>query len=221
MKKEPQTKAKAMNRQYKEQKPLPLTLPLTIVLPDGTHKVITEEDLPELPVKTEDLNKLEHPIKKEEGQAVIDFDDVNEMKEEEEPPPAKRGRKDEWTKTSHIKLENAEKGLQRMKKSSAFRLAQGDKDDEANAEENIAPYREAQRAPLNAFEHTGSQKKHSSPTIAHNYAFWADLIFEPKSRIRGMLLIVGGNKQVVLVPPFQEQECRPHSICGGEICEGN
>ena len=53
---EPQTKAKAVVRQYKEQKPLPLTLPLTIVLPDGTHMVITEEDLPELPVKTEDLN---------------------------------------------------------------------------------------------------------------------------------------------------------------------
>ena len=87
LKKEPQTKAKAMDRQYKEQKPLPLTLPLTIVLPDGTHKVITEEDLPELPVKTEDLNKLEHQIKKED-QAVIDFDDVNEVKEEE-PPPAK------------------------------------------------------------------------------------------------------------------------------------
>ena len=61
-----QTKANAMDRQYKEQQPLPLTLPLTIVLPDGTHKVITEEDLPELPVKTEDLNKLEHPTKKEE-----------------------------------------------------------------------------------------------------------------------------------------------------------
>ena len=88
-KKEPQTKAKAMNRQYKEQKPLPLTLPLTIVLPDGTHKVITEEDLQELPVKTEELNKLEQPIKKED-QAVIDFDNVNEVKEEEEPPPAKR-----------------------------------------------------------------------------------------------------------------------------------
>ena len=43
LKNEPQTKTKAMNRQYKEQKPLPLTLPLTIVLPDGTHKVITEE----------------------------------------------------------------------------------------------------------------------------------------------------------------------------------
>ena len=59
-KKEPQTKAKAMDRQYKEQKPLPLTLPLTIVLPDGTHKIITEEDFPELPVKTEGLIKLKH-----------------------------------------------------------------------------------------------------------------------------------------------------------------
>ena len=59
-KKEPQAKEKAVDRQYKEQKPLSLTLPLTIVLPDGTHKVITEEDLPELPVKTEDLDKLEH-----------------------------------------------------------------------------------------------------------------------------------------------------------------
>ena len=153
MKKEPQTKEKAMDRQCKEQKPLPLTLPLAIVLPDGTHKVITEENLPELLVKTEDLNKLEQPIKKEEVQAVIDFDYVNEVKEEE-PPPAKRGRKDNWTKTSHIKLEKAEKEFQRMKKSSAFRLAQGDEEDEANAEENKAPYREAQRAPLGAFEYT-------------------------------------------------------------------
>ena len=119
LKNEPQTKAKAMDRQYKEQKPLSLTLPQTIVLPDGTHKVITEEDLTELPVKTEDLNKLEHPIKKEEDQAVIDFNDVNEVKEEE-PPPAKRGRKDDWTKTSYIKLEKAVE-LQRMMKSSAFR----------------------------------------------------------------------------------------------------
>ena len=102
MKNEPQTKAKAMDRQYKDQKPLPLTLPLTIVLPDGIHKVITEEDFPELPVKTEDLNKLEQPIKKED-QAVIDFDDVNEVKEEE-PPPAKRGRKDDWTEESYKNL---------------------------------------------------------------------------------------------------------------------
>ena len=61
---------------------------MIIVQPDGTHKVITEEDLPELPVKTEDLDKLEQPIKKE-VQAVIDFDVVNKVKEEEEPPPAK------------------------------------------------------------------------------------------------------------------------------------
>ena len=99
------------------------------MLPDGTHKVITEENLPELPVKTEDLNKLEHPIKNEEDQTVIDFDDVDEVKEEE-PPPAKRGRKDNWTETSYIKLEKAVKELQRMKKSSAFRLAQGDEEDE-------------------------------------------------------------------------------------------
>ena len=122
---------------------------------------------------------------------MIDFDDVKEVKEEE-PPPAKRGRKDDWTKTSYIKLENAEKGLQRMKKSSAFKLAQ---DDEANAEDSKAPYREAQRGPLNAFEYTGSQKKHSFPTIAHNYTFWADLIFEPKSRTRGMVLFVEGTSR--------------------------
>ena len=67
-----------------------------------------------------------------------------------------------------------------MKKSSAFKLAQCDEDDEANTEENSAPYRKAQRGPLDAFEYTGSQKKHSFPTIAHNYTFWADLIFEPK-----------------------------------------
>ena len=76
---------------------------------------------------------------------MIDFDDVNEVKEEE-PPPAKRGRKDDWTKTSYIKLENAEKGLQRMMKSSAFRLAQCDEEDEADAEENKAPYRESTKS---------------------------------------------------------------------------
>ena len=82
-----------------------------------------------------------------------------------------------------------------MKKSSAFRLAQDDEEDEANAEENKAPYREAQRGPLNAFEYTGSQKKHSFPTTAHNYTFWADLIFEPKSRTRGMALFVEGTSR--------------------------
>ena len=125
---------------------------------------------------------------------MIDFDDVNEVKEEE-PPTAKRGRKDNWTKTSYIKLEKAERGLQRMIKSSAFRLAQGDEEDEANIEENKAPFRETQRAPLHTFEYTGSQKKHSFPTIAHNYTFWADLIFEPKSRIRGMVLSMEGTSR--------------------------
>ena len=35
-------------------------------------------------------------------------------------------------------------------------------------------------------------KRKPFPTIAHNYTFWADLIFAPKSRERGMLLIVEG-----------------------------
>ena len=52
---------------------------------------------------------------------MIDFDDVKEVKEEE-PPPAKRGRKDDWTESSYIKLEKADKELQRMKKSSAIWL---------------------------------------------------------------------------------------------------
>ena len=33
-------------------------------------------------------------------------------------------------------------------------------------------------------------KRKPFPTIAHNYTFWADLIFEPKSRTRGMVLFV-------------------------------
>ena len=76
---------------------------------------------------------------------MIDFDDVKEVKEEE-PPPAKRGRKDDWTESSYIKLEKAEKELQRMKKSSAFRLAQGDEEDEASAEENKVPYRRSTKS---------------------------------------------------------------------------
>ena len=109
-----------------------------------------------------------------------------------------------------------EEGLIIKKSSLLF-----DEEDEANAEENNAPYRKAQRAPLIAFEYTGSQKKHSFPTIAHNYTFWADLIFEPKSRSRGIVLFVEGTNRWCWCHPFQEQECTPHSICGGEVCEEN
>ena len=55
---------------------------------------------------------------------------------------------------------------------------------------------------MNAFEYTGSQKKHSFPTIAHNYTFWADLIFEPKSRERGMVLLVEGTSRWCWCCPF-------------------
>ena len=138
---------------------------------------------------------------------MIDFCDVKEVKEEE-PLPAKRGRKDDWTETSYIKLEKAEKELQRRKKSSAFKLAQGDEEYETNAKENKAPYRKAQRGPLHTFEYTGSQKKHSFPTIAHNYTFWADLIFEPKSRTRGMVLFVEGTSRWCWCHHFKNKSAR-------------
>ena len=50
-----------------------------------------------------------------------------------------------------------------MKKSSAFRLAQDDEGDEANAEENKAPYREAQRAPLVPLSTQGHKRNTHSP----------------------------------------------------------
>ena len=93
---------------------------------------------------------------------MIGFDDVNEVKEEE-PPPAKRGRKDDWTESSYIKLEKADKELQRMKKSSAFRLAQCDEEDEANAEENKAPIEELKELLCILFNTQGYKRSTHSP----------------------------------------------------------
>ena len=45
-------------------------------------------------------------------------------------------------------------------------------------------------------------KKRSFPTVAHNYSFWADLIFAPKSREKGMLLIVEGTSRWCWCHPF-------------------
>ena len=45
-------------------------------------------------------------------------------------------------------------------------------------------------------------KRRPFPTIAHNYTFWADLIFAPKSRERGMLLIVEGTSRWCWCWPF-------------------
>ena len=58
---------------------------------------------------------------------------------------------------------------------------------------------------MHAFEYTGSQKKHSFPTIAHNYTFWADLIFEPKSRSRGIVLLVEGTSRWCWCHPFKDK----------------
>ena len=51
----------------------------------------------------------------------------------------------------------------------------------------------------------GHKRKHSFPTIAHNYTFWADLIFEPKSRTRGMVLFVEGTSRWCWCHPFKNK----------------
>ena len=45
-------------------------------------------------------------------------------------------------------------------------------------------------------------KKRPLPTVAHNYSYWADLIFVPKSGERGMLLIVEGTSKFCWCYPF-------------------
>ena len=48
-------------------------------------------------------------------------------------------------------------------------------------------------------------KKRPLPTVAHNYSFWADLIFAPKSREVGMLLIVEGTSRWCWCHPFRNK----------------
>ena len=61
------------------------------------------------------------------------------------------------------------------------------------------PYR---AAGLNNLVLGNPLKRKSLPTIAHNYTFWADLIFQPESRERGMLLIVEGTSRWCWCHPF-------------------
>ena len=46
----------------------------------------------------------------------------------------------------------------------------------------------------------------SLPTVAHNYTFWADLIFKPKSREEGMLLMVEGTSRWCWCHPFHHKD---------------
>ena len=93
------------------------------------------------------------------------------------------GRRDKWTKEAYKELEEAEK---RGRRSQAlFR-----KLDNEDYEQNEIEYPIIKRT--NHYEATWGKplKKRSFPTVAHNYSFWADLIFAPGSREKGMLLIV-------------------------------
>ena len=48
-------------------------------------------------------------------------------------------------------------------------------------------------------------KRKPLTTIVHNYTFWADLIFQPESRERGMLLIVEGTSRWCWCWPFKNK----------------
>ena len=45
-------------------------------------------------------------------------------------------------------------------------------------------------------------KKRPLPTVAHNYSFWTDLIFEPDEQGERNASDSGGNKQILMEPSF-------------------
>ena len=97
------------------------------------------------------------------------------------------GRRDKWTKEAYKELEEAEK--RRRKSRALFRKL----DNEDYEQEEIEyPYI---RSTYNEAAWGKPLKKRSFPTVAHNYSFWTDLIFAPKSREKGMLLIVEGTSR--------------------------
>ena len=57
----------------------------------------------------------------------------------------------------------------------------------------------------------------SLPTVAHNYTFWGDLIFKPKSREEGMLLMVEGTSRWCWCHPFHHKGCSNNSRDSGEV----
>ena len=88
---------------------------------------------------------------------------------------------------AYKELEEAEK---RGKKYPAlFRKLDNE---DAEQEEWSYPYRNSR---INEVGFGKYLKKRPLPTAAHNYSFWADLIFAPKSREKGMLLIVEGTSK--------------------------
>ena len=48
-------------------------------------------------------------------------------------------------------------------------------------------------------------KKRPLPAVAHNYSFWANLIFAPGNKTRGLFLIVEGTSRFCWCHPFKNK----------------
>ena len=111
----------------------------------------------------------------------------------EEELPVKRRRKEGWTKTAYDELEAAEMigRKRRAKAEDNLKLVQHDEEQQANYYPYIVPPHVVdepnpiRREPI---------KLPSLPTVAHNYTFWGDLIFKPKSRVERDAPHGGGDK---------------------------
>ena len=106
------------------------------------------------------------------------------------------GRLQVWTKYLDEELKAAEHG----ELPSLKQLTKLDNYEDADVPPDVRyPYRGAVD---NNIVLANPLKRPPLPTIAHNYTFWADLIFQPESRERGMLLIVEGTSRWCWCWPF-------------------
>lgn len=73
------------------------------------------------------------------------------------------------------------------------------------SEEDFVDNYSKQLKPIYVYEPEPVKRRYF-PTIAPNYAYWADLIFEPGSRERGMVLIVEGTSRYCWCQPFPNKK---------------
>ena len=107
------------------------------------------------------------------------------------------GRLQTWTRNLDLKLKAAEQGQPARSLGQLTEL-----DNHRVVPPDVSfPYRPADADVMNVTLGHPLKRKPLT-TIAHNYTFWADLIFQPESRERGMLLIVEGTSRWCWCWPF-------------------
>ena len=107
------------------------------------------------------------------------------------------GRLQTWTRDLDLKLKAAEQGQPVRTIGHLTEL-----DNHRVVPPDVSfPYRPAD-ADIDNVTLGHPLKRKPLTTIAHNYTFWADLIFQPESRERGMFLIVEGTSRWCWCHPF-------------------